>query len=311
MLSDELRDELAAIVPTRDCDRLAELSGLFHAAGSLHLRGRGGVALHLDLISSAIARRAFALLRSVGVESEIRTYRRPSFDRAARFQLHVPGNEAALTVLHEAGVLDARGRPLEHPPKRVVGRGCCRRAYLRGALLGAGSLSGPRNAHVEIRSASLDGARFVAAIAEQEGVTLAVADRGRHAVAYAKGIETIADLLGSAGASDVVLALEERSFVASSRAVANRLANADHANLVRSSRATHAQLLAVHALSTSGELDRLPPRLQEAAALRLRHPGLSLRELGRRCDPPATKAAMHRRLRRLQELAGVQAAFTD
>ncbi len=31
-LSDDLRDELAAIAPESDCDRLAELSGLFHVA---------------------------------------------------------------------------------------------------------------------------------------------------------------------------------------------------------------------------------------------------------------------------------------
>ena len=63
-LSADLRDELAAIAPGSDCDRLAELSGLFHVAGSVHLRGRGNVAVHLDLASSAAARRAFALLRA-------------------------------------------------------------------------------------------------------------------------------------------------------------------------------------------------------------------------------------------------------
>ena len=39
--SEEVRAELAAIAPERECDRLAELSGLFHAAGRLHLRGAG------------------------------------------------------------------------------------------------------------------------------------------------------------------------------------------------------------------------------------------------------------------------------
>ena len=40
MLSDDLREELA-IAPATDCDRLAELSGLYHVAGRAHLRGRG------------------------------------------------------------------------------------------------------------------------------------------------------------------------------------------------------------------------------------------------------------------------------
>ncbi|HYZ79116.1 MAG TPA: DNA-binding protein WhiA [Gaiellaceae bacterium] len=298
-LSEDLRNELAAIAPRQECDRLAELSGLFHAAGSVHLRGRGEVAVHLDLASSAVARRAFSLLRAFGVEAEIRTYRRRAFDRATRYQLHVAGGARALQVLHEAGVLTARLAPLERPPKRVVARASCRAAYLRGALLGGGSLSGPRSRHLELRASTVAGAEFLAGVAAAEGVTLAVADRGRYAAAYAKGAEAIADTLAAAGASDAVLALEERAVLGATRAGANRLANADHANLVRTSRAAHAQLRALRRL----DLDELPPTLREIAELRLRHPTLPLRELALKCEPPATKSAAHRRLRKLVRLA--------
>jgi cell division protein WhiA len=298
-LSDDLRNELAGIAPRQECDRLAELSGLFHAAGTVHLRGRGEVAVHLDLASSAVARRAFSLLRGFGVESEIRTYRRRAFERETRYQLHVAGGPHAVQVLHEAGVLTAGLAPLERPPKHVVARSCCRSAYLRGALLGAGSLSGPRSPHLELRAASVEGAEFVAGLAAAEGVRLAVADRGRYAVAYAKGAEAIAGLLAAAGASDAVLVFEERAVLGSTRAAANRLANADHANLVRTSRAAHAQLRALRRL----DLETLPPKLREIADLRLRHPTLSLRELALRCDPPATKSAAYRRLQQLVRLA--------
>jgi DNA-binding protein WhiA len=298
-LSDDLRNELAGIAPRQQCDRLAELSGLFHAAGTVHLRGRGEVAVHLDLASSAVARRAFSLLRGFGVASEIRTYRQRAFERETRYQLHVAGGPHAVQVLHEAGVLTAGLAPLERPPKRVVARSCCRAAYLRGALLGAGSLSGPRSPHLELRAASVEGAEFVAGLAAAEGVRLRVADRGRHAVAYAKGAEAIAGVLAVAGASDAVLVFEERAVLGATRAGANRLANADHANLVRTSRAAHAQLRALRRL----DLDTLPPKLREIADLRLRHPTLSLRELALRCDPPATKSAAHRRLQHLVRLA--------
>ena len=298
-LSEDLRNELAAIAPRQECDRLAELSGLFHSAGSVHLRGRGEVSVHVDLASSAVARRAFSLLRAFGVASEIRTYRRRAFDRATRYQLHVGGDARALQVLHEAGVLTARLAPLERPPKRVVARSCCRAAYLRGALLGGGSLSGPRSRHLELRASTVAGAELLAGVAAAEGVTLAVVDRGRYAAAYAKGAEAIADTLAAAGASDAVLALEERAVLGATRADANRLANADHANLVRTSRAAHAQLRALRRL----DLDALPPKLREIAELRLRHPTLPLRELALRCEPPATKSAAHRRLRKLVRLA--------
>ena len=298
-LSEDLRDELAAIAPESDCDRLAELSGLFHVAGSVHLRGRGIVDVHLDLVSSAVARRAFSLLRAFGVDTEIRTYQRQAFDHATRYQLHVEGTPRAYETLHRAGVLDASHRPLERPPQRVVARRCCRGAYLRGALLGAGSLSGPRTVHLEIRTAEVEGARFLAEVAAREGAELHVHERARHAVVYAKGVETITDVLIAAGAGDVVLVLEENAVMAATRSDANRLANADHANLVRTSRAAHSQLEAVRKLG----VDSLPDELRELASLRVRHPTLPIAELARRCRPPLTKASAYRRLRRLVDLA--------
>src|SRR6185312_5460424 len=158
--------------------------------------------------------------------------RRRAFDGGTRYQLHVAGDERALQVLNEAGVLSSRLTPLEHPPKRVVARACCRAAYLRGALLGGGSLSGPRSPHLEIRATGPAGAEFLAELAAKEDLTLGVLDRGRHAVAYAKGAEAIADVLSAAGANDAVLVFEERAVVGATRSRANRLANADHANLV-------------------------------------------------------------------------------
>jgi DNA-binding protein WhiA len=302
-LSDDLRAELAAISPRRGCCRLAEVSALFHSAGSIHLRGRGRVSLHLDVATSAIARRAFSLLRDLGIESEIRTYNRRSFDRATRYQLHVEGDLHATATLVEAGVLDNHRAPVERPPKRVVGRACCRGAYLRGALLGGGSLSGPRSPHLEIRTTSREGAQFVVRVVAADRARLGLLDRGTHAVAYAKGLDAIEVVLTAAGATDTVLAFEERSVVAAARAEANRLANADHANLVRTSRAAQEQLDAVRALQREGALERLPDRLNEVARLRLRYPQLPLRELAAKCDPPSTKASVHRRLRKLRELA--------
>ena len=303
MLSEEVRNELASIAPRRECCRLAELSALFHSAGAVHLLGRGEVSLHLDVADNAVARRAFSLLREFGVESEIRTYRRRAFARETRYQLHVVGSGRALQVLHEAGVLTSALAPLERPPRRVVGRSCCRSAYLRGALLGGGSVSGPQAPHLELRAAGRAGAEFIVGVAAAEGVTLRALERRGHAYAYAKGADAIGDALAAAGASDAVLAFQERVVMGEAKARANRLANADHANLVRASRAAHAQLEAVRQLADSGRLESLPRPLREIAELRLEHPSLSLRELALECDPPVTKASAHRRLSHLIRLA--------
>jgi DNA-binding protein WhiA len=298
-LSDDLRDELATIAPARRCCSLAELSALFHSAGTWHLRGRGAVAVQLDLASPAAARRARMLLRELGVESEIRTYRRQAFDHATRYQLHVEVDANAAPILREAGILSAGGAPRERPPKHVLGRSCCRGAYIRGALLGAGSLSGPRDPHLELRAAGMDGAQLLVDVAAREGVVLRPLERRTHAAAYAKSGETIADLLALAGASETALRLDEHGVLAATRAEANRLANADEANVKRTVQAAREQLAAIEQL----DLEALPGKLQEIAHLRLRNPSLSLGELARKCRPQITKAAAHHRMAVLRELA--------
>ena len=118
-LSEDVRHELAGVEPLKHCDRLAELSGLFHTAGSLHLLGHGEFSVHLDLAESAVARRAVGLVRSFGVEAEIRTYTRHAFERGTRYQLHLPGEPRALEVLNLAPP-DVFNHNLETVPSRYL-----------------------------------------------------------------------------------------------------------------------------------------------------------------------------------------------
>jgi DNA-binding protein WhiA len=303
LLVETARAELAAIAPERRCDRLAESSALFHTAGTVHLLGRGALAFHLDVASAAVARRTRALLRELRVDSEIRTYTRRSFDRSTRYQIYAAGSRHALDVLHDAGVLDREDRPVARPPGRVIARRCCRGAYLRGAVLGAGSLSGEHDPHLEVRFHTHAGASFLRAVASTEDVPLAIVDRDAHSAVYAKAWDAIEGYLAAAGAAETVLLLEERTVVAGARARANRVANADHANLERQAAAAERQLAAVRRLAATGRLEQLPWALRDTAALRRRHPAISLRELALRTDPPASASTVQKRLARLVELA--------
>jgi hypothetical protein len=152
--AEDVRAELAAVAPARACDRRAELSALFHGAGNLHLRGRGEVSVHLDLSSSATARRAFRLLRAFDVETEIRTYTQRAFGRETRYQLHVAGNEPALKVLREIGVLGPRLGPLEAGPSADRARRSSRSGRPPGP---------PRRSSRPSRASQVRGSRFASA----------------------------------------------------------------------------------------------------------------------------------------------------
>ena len=302
-LSEDAREELVRWQARRDCCRFAELSGLARGAGTFHLRAGGRVGLHLDLAEPSVARRAFSLLKSFQAPAELRTYERRTLGSEARLQLHIDDSPRAIQTLEEAGVIDAGLAPRSFPPGRITKRGCCRASYLRGVFLSAGSASGPRRAHLELRVASEATAEHLSGLARQEDVRLSVRDRERFAIAYTKSVETMTDFLALIGATETALVLREASVVATARGEANRRANADYANIVRTGRAAHAQIEAIRRLRVSGRLPELAVELEEAARLRVEHPFSPLRELAALAKPPTTKVSMHRRLRKLQRLA--------
>jgi DNA-binding protein WhiA len=303
---ERVRRELVERPPRRICCRRSFLSGFVRHAGTLEVSS-GGLAVRAETADAAAARLAFGLVRSLGADAQIASYREPRFERRNRVVVRVEGGHG-LQLMHEIGVLSAALEPLPGPPRRVVARPCCRGSYLRGAFVAAGSVSGPRAAgHLEIRAADADAAAFVAKLAGAERIPMKVAQRPAYAAAYAKSKPAIRDLLALMGAHDGVLAYEEGGVIAATRERANRVTNFDRANLARLGGAARAQREAIAAL----DIATLDARLRQVAELRLRHPHLSLAELGRRARPPLPKSTVAGRMRALAALTSGHGPLTD
>ncbi len=90
------------------------------------------------------------------------------------------------------------------------------------------------------------------------------------------------------------------------RGRANRLANCDQANAGRAATAALRQTETIRRLMSDDAWAAVPQALRDAAALRLRHPYLSLAELAAKARPPLSKSALNHRLRRLEALATEQ-----
>lgn len=297
-----VRRELTERPPRRNCCRGALLCGVFRHAGTLELSG-DGVAVRAELGDAAAARLAFRLVRDLGGDGQLVSYREPRFARRTRVLVRMHGDRS-LQLLHEIGVLSTGLAPVAEPPPRLLQRRCCRAAYLRGAFVAAGSVSAPRAAgHLEIRVQELEGARLVQRIARADDIPLRVAARRSHAVAYAKDKHTIRELLAHMGAHDAVLSLDEADVISRTRERANRATNCDEANLARQGAAARAQVEAIAALDVAA----LGAPLRQVADLRLRHPDLSLAELGRRARPPLAKSTVAGRMRILLSESAVTA----
>lgn len=274
LLAGEVKGELARIQPARACDRRAELIGLLH--------GSKGPLRTLD---HAIARTAVHLASTIGMSVD--PPRTPLPDRVRR------GGRHHLSVELDRSALGAWSWD--------AAPACDRRAFLRGVLLGSGSISfsasGP---HVEFVLAEIaDAEELASALDSLEVRAIRFERRGRHVV-YLKGQEEIAALLRLVGANRGVLELETMRVGRDVRARLNRVLNAEEANLGRTVHAADRQLLAIARLEAEGSLGRLAPALRETAAGRRRMPDADLGTLSAALG--VSRSAANHRLRRLVEL---------
>ena len=127
--------------------------------------------------------------------------------------------------------------------------------------------------------------------------------RGAATVIYFKQSEHIEDLLTKLGAPEAAMDIMTTKVGKAIRNGANRAMNCDIANVNKIPEAATEQQSAIEALAKSGQLDRLPEKLQQTARLRLEHPELSLAQLAELCDPPVSKSCMNHRMRKLNEEA--------
>jgi len=274
-----VKGELARIQPARACCRRAELLGLLHGSDGGRLR----------TLDHATARTAVVLAGSLGVPVNA-----PRVPLAGERVRH-PGARRHLVVAVAAERLGAWRR--EDAPA------CDRRSFLRGVLLGSGSISfGRSGPHVEFVLRTADAAETLQGLLALMGVRgLRTARRGHHVV-YLKGQDEIVALLGLVGANRGVLELETQRVGRDVRARLNRLLNAEGANLARTVHAADRQLRAIDRLERDGTLPRLAASLREAAGQRRRMPDADLDTLA--VGLGVSRSAMNHRLRRLIELAG-------
>ena len=273
LLAGEVRGELARIHPARACCRRSELAGLLHGRGRSTFR----------TLDHATARTAVQLASSLGIP--VAPPRTPSASSGA--------GRHHLVVALDAGAVG--------PWEWREAPACDRRSFLRGALLGSGSISfsasGP---HVELVLADSRAATTLRSLlAALEVRALRSRRRGKHVV-YLKGQEEIAALFRLVGANRGLLELETQRVGRDVQARLNRLLNAEEANLDRTVRAADRQLLAIGRLEAQGTLPRLPMALRETAAGRRRMPDADLDTLASAMG--VSRSAVNHRLRRLVEL---------
>ncbi|HUW65420.1 MAG TPA: DNA-binding protein WhiA [Spirochaetia bacterium] len=299
------KSELARVGSTSACCRKAELAALVSLAGRLEIAGDRRLCLAVVTPSAAVARKTFTLFKEcAGLSAEVQVYKGARLHKNNLYRVRLPECAQPRLVLAGLGLLDRSGLLSQTCPARLTGRDCCRRAYLRGAFLAAGSVSNPAgDYHLEIVTNSARKARDVSALMRRFGLkALGCPRKGRHVV-YLKESESIAAFLKLAGAHTAFLEFENARVLRGVKGDVNRVVNCETANLNRTVEASLRQLESIGQLDEILGLRRLPPALRVIAALRVENPDASLQELGEMMEPQISKSAVNHRLRRLEQLA--------
>ncbi|MPM20215.1 putative sporulation transcription regulator WhiA [bioreactor metagenome] len=305
--SAETKNELARIISDNPCCNITELAALVRLAGSIQIVGYKKLNLKITTELNSIARKIFKLLKqNFGINTTISVNKNQMLKRNNSYVLMVTSEMGAEKLIKELGIL-APGDgfyTLNKVPTNLMEHDECKRAFIRGAFLGGGSISDPgKNYHMEFVTNNEDFAESLKELINSFGFNCKIVARKNNYVVYLKESEQISDLLSIIGAHNALLSLQSTKIVKAMRNNVNRIVNCETANLSKTVNAAVRQVENIKLIQATIGIHSLPENLQEIARLRVEYEDMSLKELGEMLEPPIGKSGVNHRLRKLEEIA--------
>ena len=176
--------------------------------------------------------------------------------------------------------------------------------YIRGVFLQCGHISSPdRNFMLDFVCQSEEFADYLNSLLEEAGLYAKLTHRKGKPVLYFKASESIEDVLAFIGATKAALDIMNYKIMSDVRNTANRICNAETANLDRTAKAAAEQCEAISVIVKHGAMHNLAPELRECAELRMANPDMSLNQLLELLHEPVSKSGLNHRFRKLIEIA--------
>ena len=290
----------------RHC-QIAEIAAILGLCGSIIINSRNEYRVKVHTENKAVARKVFTLIKKTfNIESDI-SIRRNIQKQSVSYSVVVKQHQDALRVLQAVKLIDEHLDGFEEVRivnPIVVQQTCCKRAFIRGAFLAAGSMSDPKKAyHFEIVCAAEPMAEQIRELMSSFSMDAKIVQRKKSYVVYLKEGSQIVDILNIMEAHVSLMELENVRILKEMRNTVNRKVNCETANLNKTVSAAVKQLEDITYLRDTIGLEKLSEGLEEVALARLSHPDASLKELGALLSPPVGKSGVNHRLRKLGDLA--------
>jgi DNA-binding protein WhiA len=303
--SNQVKEELAREIPDRTCCRRAEIAALIHVSGQISKTGPDQCILVVQAEQAASARKIFSLMKSVyGLQTKVQVKKRRRFKKTRIYEVHAMISQKDTLLWQELSSLNLAGSRRKRLEASLIGRTCCKRAYIRGVFLSRGFVNRPEGEyHLEIVLKEMPLAREIQRLLLRFNLPSRIVERKKNLVLYIKEGEKIGDFLRVVGAHKALLDFENVRILKSMRNSINRQVNCETANLAKTVHASVRQIELINRMVELKGWDFFPAQLRDLARVRIEHPDQPLKELGAMLDPPLSKSGAAYRMRKLEQWA--------
>ncbi len=306
--SGKVKEELAnQRSGARHC-QIAEFAAIFSLCGKIASQKQGELWLEIHTENLTVARKSYILISmAFQVETQIRIRRHRAVSRTSSYYLVVQEQQTVYEILKAVKILNEqedRWGDFSTVPERLVQNTCCKRAYLRGAFMVAGSITDPEKAyHLEIAVLSEKYCSQLQKLMASFEIDAKIVERKKYYVLYVKEGAMIVDLLNVMEAHVALMDFENVRILKEVRNSVNRQVNCETANIQKTVTAAARQIEDIRYIESHGGFSVLSDGLREIAELRLDYPDAPLAELGQMLVKPLGKSGVNHRLRKLSEIA--------
>lgn len=305
--SSEVKKELAKNVSLARHCQIAELAAIISLCGKIKITQDNEYRLFVHTENIAVARKSYALIRKTfNAKMEVSVRRVNSTSKSRIHIIAIRDEKTSKSILKAVKLIDEYNDIRENlsVDNIVIQNTCCKRAFIRGAFLAAGSVTDPEKSyHFEITAATMDKAKQLQRIVEIFNIDAKIIQRKKNYVVYLKEGDQIADMLSIMEAHVALMELENVRILKEMRNNVNRQVNCETANIHKSVTAANRQIQDIELIQKTKGLDSLPENLQKVAKLRLENEDMPLKDLGLLLDPPLGKSGVNHRLKKLGTIA--------
>ena len=247
------------------------------------------------------------LWKTFKVNVDIST-RENAYSKVGRtYTLLVGDHQQALKILQATKLINENneiGENFSITNNIVIMKDCCKRAFIRGAFMAAGSISDPNKSyHFEIKCNSEKKAKQLIELLENYNIDGKMVARKGGYVVYIKEGEGIVDVLNVMEAHVSLMEMENVRILKGMSNYYNRQVNCETANIKKTVATSVRQIDDIDFIIQNKGIDYLPEKLQDIAWVRKENPDASLQELGEMLDPPLGKSGVNHRLRKICQIA--------